>query len=298
MAEVTVSSPETAPRRPVSVLRQLRRYPSALVGGVMLLAILAVTLLAPVLFGQDPMLQDIMARMRPPSWYEGGDPNHLLGTDQVGRDTLARVLYGGRTDLFVAGLTVLLSGSFGITMGLIAGYVGGRVDYWISTLIYAVWSFPTILLALVIVAVLGAGLPNLILALVVTSWAPFARLVRSQTVALREREFVEAANALGAPTRRILFRHLVPNLMSSILVIATNEFGHVLLSAAALSFLGLGVPPEIPSWGGMLNEARNYLLGMAWMAVIPGVAIFLTVLSVNLIGDGLRDLLDPRIRNK
>lgn len=263
----------------------------------MLLAILAVTLLAPVLFGQDPMLQDIMARMRPPSWYEGGDPNHLLGTDQVGRDTLARVLYGGRTDLFVAGLTVLLSGSFGITMGLIAGYVGGRVDYWISTLIYAVWSFPTILLALVIVAVLGAGLPNLILALVVTSWAPFARLVRSQTVALRDREFVEAANALGAPTRRILFRHLMPNLMSSILVIATNEFGHVLLSAAALSFLGLGVPPEIPSWGGMLNEARNYLLGMAWMAVIPGVAIFVTVLSVNLIGDGLRDLLDPRIRN-
>lgn len=298
MADATVAGPERAPRRPASLFGQLRRYPSALVGGVMLLVILAVTLLAPVLFGQDPMLQDIMARMRPPSWYEGGDPGHLLGTDQVGRDTLARVLYGGRTDLFVAGLTVLLSGSFGITMGLIAGYVGGRVDYWISTLIYAVWSFPTILLALVVVAVLGAGLPNLILALVITSWAPFARLVRSQTVALREREFVEAAYALGAPTPRILFRHLVPNLMSSILVIATNEFGHVLLSAAALSFLGLGVPPEIPSWGGMLNEARNYLLGMAWMAVIPGVAIFVTVLSVNLIGDGLRDLLDPRIRNK
>lgn len=288
----------TAPYQRPSLWKRLRRYPSILVGGTLLTLILLITLLAPVLFGQDPLAQDIMARMRPPSWFEGGDPAHLLGTDQVGRDILARLLYGGRIDLFVAGLSVLLSGTFGIVLGLIAGYVGGKTDYWISTLIYAVWSFPTILLALVIVAVLGAGLNNLILALVMTSWAPFARVVRTQTVALRKREFVEAAHALGARTPRILFRALLPNLIGSVLVLATNEFGHILLSAAALSFLGLGVPPETPSWGGMLNEARNFLLGMAWMAVIPGIAIFLTVLSINLIGDGLRDLLDPKTKNK
>lgn len=287
-----------APRSGNRTWKRLRRYPSMLVGGALFLLILVSTLVVPLLLGQDPMAQDIMARMKPPAWMQGGDPAHVLGTDQVGRDTLLRLLYGGRIDLLVAGVSVLLSGAFGITLGLIAGYVGGRTDYWISTLIYAVWSFPTILLALVIVAVLGAGLPNLIMALVLTSWAPFARLVRTQVVSLREREFVEAALALGAPTKRILFRHLVPNLLSPILVITTNEFGHILLSAASLSFLGLGVPPEIPSWGGMLNEARNYLMGMAWMAVIPGVAIFLTVLSINLIGDGLRDLFDPRLKNR
>lgn len=291
---VTLSAPRSGNR----TWKRLRRYPSMLVGGALFLLILVSTLVVPLLLGQDPMAQDIMARMKPPAWMQGGDPAHVLGTDQVGRDTLLRLLYGGRIDLLVAGVSVLLSGAFGITLGLIAGYVGGRTDYWISTLIYAVWSFPTILLALVIVAVLGAGLPNLIMALVLTSWAPFARLVRTQVVSLREREFVEAALALGAPTKRILFRHLVPNLLSPILVITTNEFGHILLSAASLSFLGLGVPPEIPSWGGMLNEARNYLMGMAWMAVIPGVAIFLTVLSINLIGDGLRDLFDPRLKNR
>lgn len=284
------------PNRTHKAWRRLRRYPSMLLGGVLLTLILVLTLFVPFLFGQDPMAQDIMARMKPPSWMTGGDPGHLLGTDQVGRDTLTRLLYGGRIDLFVAGISVLFAAVVGITLGLVAGYSGGKLDYWISTLIYAVWSFPTILMALVIVAVLGAGLPNLILALTLTSWAPFARLTRTQVVSLREREFVEAARALGAPTKRILFRHLVPNLLSPLLVITTNEFGHILLSAASLSFLGLGIPPEIPSWGGMLNEARSYLMGMAWMAVIPGVAIFLTVLSINLIGDGLRDLFDPRLK--
>ncbi len=284
------------PNRTHKAWRRLRRYPSMLLGGVLLTLILVLTLAVPFLFGQDPLAQDIMARMKPPSWMTGGDPGHLLGTDQVGRDTLTRLLYGGRIDLLVAGISVLFAAVVGITLGLVAGYSGGKLDYWISTLIYAVWSFPTILMALVIVAVLGAGLPNLILALALTSWAPFARLTRTQVVSLREREFVEAARALGAPTKRILFRHLVPNLLSPLLVITTNEFGHILLSAASLSFLGLGIPPEIPSWGGMLNEARSYLMGMAWMAVIPGVAIFLTVLSINLIGDGLRDLFDPRLK--
>src|SRR5690606_18031130 len=186
--------------------------------------------------------------------------------------------------------------ALGTVLGVAAGYYGGRVDYVVSTFINAAWSFPFILLALIIVAVLGAGLQNLILALVATSWASFARIARGEAMAVKNREYVAAAEALGQRTWRTLARHVLPNVASSLLVIASIEFGRAILRESFLSFLGLGVPPSIPSWGGMLSEARPYIFTMWWMVFMPGVLIFLTTLGVNLLGDGLRDAFDPRVR--
>ncbi|MFA5594739.1 MAG: ABC transporter permease, partial [Trueperaceae bacterium] len=223
---------------------------------------------------------------------------HLLGTDQLGRDILSRLIYGSRISLFVGAAAVLGAGLLGSVLGLLAGYFGGRLDYIISTLINAAWSFPFILLALIIVAVLGASLQNLVIALVATSWAAFARIVRGEVIAQRELDYVTAARSTGLPALRILLRHVLPNVSSSILVIASIEFGRAIIRESFLSFLGLGVPPSIPSWGGMLSEARPYIFTLPLLVTMPGALIFVTTLSVNLFGDGLRDALDPRLRNR
>jgi len=251
---------------------------------------------APWLAPDDPFQQAVIMRLRPPAWMERGVPEHLLGTDQLGRDTLSRLIYGARISLLVGAAAVLGAGILGVGLGTIAGYFGGRVDYLVSTLINAAWSFPFILLALIIVAVLGASLGNLIIALVATSWASFARIARGEVMAIREREYVSAARTLGMRDGRIIVRHVLPNVLSSVLVIASIEFGRAILRESFLSFLGLGVPPSIPSWGGMLSEARPYIFTMWWMVTLPGALIFFTTLSVNLLGDGLRDTFDPRLR--
>lgn len=267
-------------------------------GLALFVVIVIVAVAAPVIAPHDPYRQSIVQRLKPPVWDERGQRENVLGTDQLGRDVLSRVIYGSRISLLVGAAAVFGAGLLGSALGLVAGYFGGRLDYGISTLINAAWSFPFILLALIIVAVLGASLQNLIIALVATSWAPFARIVRGEVVSLREREYVSAARAMGMRSWRVVVKHVLPNASASILVIASIEFGRAIIRESFLSFLGLGVPPTIPSWGGMLSEARPYIFTLPHLVTIPGVMIFITTLSVNLFGDGLRDALDPRLRRR
>ena len=273
------------------------RSRSGRVGLILFALIVLMAVLAPLLAPNDPYAQGIIRRLKPPVWMDASLPGYPLGTDQLGRDTLSRLIYGARISLLVGAVAVLGAGVVGIALGIVAGYFGGRIDYAISTLINAAWSFPFILLALIIVAVLGASLTNLMIALIATSWASFARITRGEVIALREREYVSAARGLGMRSGRILLKHVLPNITSSILVIASIEFGRAILRESFLSFLGLGVPPSVPSWGGMLSEARAYIFTMWWLVTLPGVMIFITTLSVNLLGDGLRDTFDPRLRN-
>lgn len=272
------------------------RSRSGRVGLVGFVIILLVAITAPLLAPHDPQAQAIVYRLRPPMWMSQGSSEFVLGTDQLGRDTLSRLIFGARISLLIGGTAVLGAGLVGVFLGLIAGYFGGRIDYAISTLINAAWSFPFILLALIIVAVLGSSVTNLIIALVATSWASFARIVRGEVVSLRDREYVDAARALGTPVVLIIAKHVLPNVLSSILVIASIEFARAILRESFLSFLGLGVPPSVPSWGGMLSEGRSYIFSHWWLVTLPGIAIFVTSLSINLLGDGLRDAFDPRLR--
>lgn len=267
-------------------------------GLILFMVIALVAVAAPVIAPHDPYRQAVVRRLKPPVWMQGSLEGNLLGTDQLGRDTLSRLIYGARISLLVGAATVLLAGLLGVTLGLLAGYFGGRVDYIISTFINAAWSFPFILFALIIVAVLGAGLQNLIIALVATSWAAFARITRGEVMAVKSREYIAAATALGMRHFRTILKHVLPNIASSLLVIGSIEFGQAILRESFLSFLGLGVPPSIPSWGGMLSEARPYIFTMWWMVTLPGVLIFITTLSVNLLGDGIRDAFDPRLRGR
>lgn len=244
---------------------------------------------APLVAPNDPNAQDLAARLQPPL-TEG----YPLGTDALGRDVLSRLIHGTRISLVVGFTAVLLSAALGIVVGLVSGYVGGWVDSVFMRIVDAWLAFPFLLLAIAIVAVLGRGLDNIIIALVITGWVLYARLVRGETLSLREREFVLSARGLGTNPLAIMFRHILPNCMAPILVVATLEIGVVIVTEASLSFLGLGVAATEPSWGGMLADGRAYLTRAWWLATIPGLAIFVIVLAVNVLGDGLRDALDPR----
>jgi peptide/nickel transport system permease protein len=221
---------------------------------------------------------------------------HVLGTDNLGRDILSRVIYGSRVSLLVAFAVVFVSGFIGITLGAISGYFGGKVDFLIQKLVEVVWAFPPLLLGITIMAFLGQGLFNLILALVVQRWIPYCRVVRGQTLSLRGRDFVTAAQCLGASNRQIITRHIIPNLIQTSLVIGTFAMASSIIAEASLSFLGVGVPPDIPTWGTMLADARIYISTSWWMPLFPGLCIFVTVLGINLLGDALRDILDPRLK--
>jgi len=270
---------------------------------VLALAILLVVTISaafgPSFAPRDPNRQNIIARLQEPMKPNPrtGEVQFLLGTDGLGRDVLSRLIYGARISLVVGLCAVLIGGSIGIVAGLVAGYFGGRIDDVIMRLADIQLAFPFILLAIMFLVVLGPGVVNLILILGISQWVTYARIARGQTISQREKEYVEAARALGERTLGILFRVILPNILAPLTVIASFNVASVILAEAALSFLGLGVPPTVPTWGGMLAESRDQLLaGRWWLAVFPGVAIMLTVLSFNLLGDWLRDFLDPRLK--
>jgi peptide/nickel transport system permease protein len=277
----------------MTALHKLYRFfghsPLAMVALGILALFVVFGVFAPLFAPQDPNAQDLAARLQPPL-SEG----HLLGTDGLGRDVLSRLIYGTRISLVVGFTAVLLSAALGIVIGLVSGYVGGWVDSLFMRIVDAWLAFPFLLLAIAIVAVLGRGLNNIVIALVITGWVLYARLVRGETLSLREREFVLSARGLGANPLSIMFRHILPNCMAPILVVATLEIGVVIVTEASLSFLGLGAAASEPSWGGMLSDGRAYLTRAWWLATLPGLAIFAVVLAVNILGDGLRDALDPR----
>ena len=291
---------EFAPPTPerVGLGQSLRRYKTALVGLVFLLALLLTALTAPLISPHDPHKVSVADRLKPAAWMLGGTSKYLLGTDSLGRDILSRLIYGARVSIMVGLASVAISGVVGITLGLVAGFFGGKLDDLIMGLAEVQLAFPFILLAITVMAVLGPGLFNVIAVLGVSRWVAYGRVVRGQVLTVREKEFVEAARALGYPVYRVMLFQILPNITSPLIVIATFAVAGNIISESSLSFLGLGVPTSTVTWGSMLAEGREYLRVAWWLATFPGLAIMLTVLSINLIGDWLRDFFDPRLRDQ
>lgn len=270
-----------------------RLHVKAFSGGLIVILFIFVGVLGPAFAPLDPNKQELTAMMQAP---QGLGARHVLGTDNLGRDILSRVIHGSRVSLLVAFAVVFVSGFVGISLGAISGYFGGKIDFVIQKLVEVVWAFPPLLLGITIMAFLGQGLFNLILALVAQRWIPYCRVVRGQTLSLRSRDFVTAARSLGASHAQVIAHHVIPNLIQSSLVIGTFAMASSIIAEASLSFLGVGVPPEIPTWGTMLADSRIYISTAWWLPLFPGLCIFITVLGINLLGDALRDLLDPRLK--
>jgi peptide/nickel transport system permease protein len=286
--------------RRAAIAKKLRRYGrhgSFVLGVILLLAILAAAVLAPVLTSHDPYEQDLANRLVPPFWLEGSDPAHLLGTDQLGRDLLSRLLYGARVSLSIGFAAMLMSAVIGVTLGVLAGYFGGWVDTAISFVITARLALPVILVALAVVALAGSSLAIVIGVLGALIWDRFALVTRASVQQLRNAEFVTAAFLQGLSPLQILFREILPNIINNLIVIATLEMAGAIIFEAALSFLGLGVPPPLPSWGRMVAEGKSEILFNSWLITIPGTMLFVLVLAINLVGDGLRDITSPESRN-
>jgi peptide/nickel transport system permease protein len=284
---------EGEPRRgkQVSTWARLRRSPGAMIGLVLIVLLLLTALTANLIAPQGIDDQDLRKGLLPPS------REFPLGTDEFGRDMLSRIIHGSRISLQVGIIATVLSAAVGICLGLIAGYFGGRIDYLIQGMVDISWAFPTVLFALFLIAVLGPGLTNVMISVGLGYWGGYARVVRGQVLSLREWEFVIAARAIGANDLRIMLRHILPNIMAPVIVMCTMMMADAILIEATLSFLGMGAQPPIPSWGSILASGRTYLRLAPWMTLFPGVAIMLPVLGFNLLGDGLRDALDPRLRN-
>ena len=276
-------------------MRRMSRDGVVLVGLAVIGLSAALAALAPALAPDDPTRNDLLARLTPPVWVDGGSWAHPLGTDTLGRDVVSRLLYGARVSLSVGFAAVILAGTLGVALGLVAGYYGGRLDDALMRLGDVQLAFPALVLAIAVLAVVGSGLGNVVLVLGVTGWVTYARIARGETLSLRHREFVEGARALGARDTAILWRHVLPNVLPSITVVATFSVARTIIAEASLSFLGLGIPPPAPSWGAMLDEGRNYLTTGWWLALFPGLAILALVLGINVVGDWLRDTLDPRL---
>ena len=285
-----------APSAPSSSLHRVWRLKWGLFAAVVMLIVVAGAAAAPWIAPHDPLMVDIRHRLVPPAWMTGGTAAHLLGTDQVGRDLLSRVIYGGRVSLIIGTSAVLISATIGVLLGLGAGYFAGRIDWTIMTLVNVMLTFPFVLLALAVIAVLGPSLMNMIIVLGVADWPLYARVIRAETLAIREREFILAGRALGMSHGRLVFGQILPNLISVIVVIATLQVARVIILESFLSFLGLGIQPPTPAWGNMLGEGRVYMLNSWWIAAFPGLAIFITTLAINLMGNALRDWLDPHMK--
>ncbi len=306
-----VLTQEATPRRSAvkRALRMLRRGRLGLAGVVMLLVVVFAAIAAPFIAPADPKEQDLRARLtcpigtscarfgaNPPQTITGSS-KHVLGTDNLGRDIYSRILYGAKISLIVGVTAVALGGGIGTVLGLLSGYFGGAVDALIGRVADVQLAFPFLLLAILISIVSGPGLKNVIIILSIGAWVPFARVVRGSTLAAKEHDYIIAARTIGARSPAILFRHILPNVITPVIVIATFAIAGTIIAEASLSFLGLGVGTSVPTWGNMLADGRAYVGTAWWLATFPGVAIMLTVLSINLIGDWLRDILDPRLRN-
>ena len=290
-----------AARRRRGTLDALRRSKTALFGLAILAVVVLCALLADLLAPYPPNDQALEQRFLPPVGLTRGEVvgtvEHLLGTDHLGRDILSRIIHGARVSLLVGVSAVTISGTLGVLLGLLSGYYGGKVDAVIMRLADIQLAFPFVLLAIAIVAVVGVGIQNEIAVLGLAGWVVYARVVRGDVLSIREREFVVAARVIGASDAAIIFRHILPNVLTPVIVIASFAVANVIILEAALSFLGLGVEPKIPTWGGMLADGRTYLSTAWWPATLPGLAIMFTVLGINMIGDWLRDVLDPRLKN-
>ncbi|PYM98071.1 MAG: peptide ABC transporter permease [Candidatus Rokuibacteriota bacterium] len=297
MATVTARTlPWYAPPRVAHAWRRVKRYP------VVSLSILTFVLVIPAVFAQyvapyDPLKGSLAKRLRPPAWQQGGSIEHPLGTDKLGRDILSRMIHGARVSLMVSMVAIFVGGTLGTALGLTSGYFGGRVDSLLMRLVDISLSLPTILLALVLVAAVGPSFSTVIIVLVVLLWARYARLVRGETLAIKERDFIARARVAGASHVRIMTRYIFPNVVNSLLVLATLQVGYVILLESALSFLGAGLPRPTPAWGLMIADGRELIVTAWWVSMFPGLAIMLTVLSLNLLGDWLRDHLDPKLRH-
>ena len=271
-----------------------RRVPVVSIGIIAVFVLIA--LLAPLLSPGDPYEQSLRLRFRPPVWEERGSWAHPLGTDRLGRDMLTRIIWGSRVSLAVGALAVLLAGAVGATIGLVAGYYGGRVDAALMRVTDATLSFPVILLALILAVTVGPSFTNVVIAIAVILWARYARVIRGQVLTLMTLDFIAQARIAGAGAWRIITRHLLPNTLNTLVVLVTLQVGYVIIVEASLSFLGAGIPPPTPAWGSMIAEGRDFVTSAWWVSFFPGLAILLVVLAFNLLGDWLRDTLDPKLR--
>jgi peptide/nickel transport system permease protein len=267
-------------------------------GGLIFFGLTVTGVLAPYLSPHDPAEQHLENKLRPPAWQEGGNRENILGTDSLGRDLLSRIIFGARVSLLIGVITVIIAAAIGTVCGAFAGYFGGWVDQIVMKVVEIFLAFPFLLLAIVLMAFLGQGMANLILALVLSRWVHFCRMVRGEVLSLKERIHVTAARAIGGRDIYIIRHHILPYTFPTITVMTTFSMALIIIYEASLSFLGLGVPPAIPTWGGMLSEGRTYMHRAPWVSIFPGLAIFVAVLGINLLGDGLRDVMDPRQRGQ
>jgi peptide/nickel transport system permease protein len=286
-----MSATPAVAQAPQGWVQRFRNNPTSLVGLAMFLAVVLAAVFAPWIWPVDPLEQDVVERLIGPSLA------HPLGTDSFGRDILARLLHAGRISLAIGLCSIALAMVAGSAIGIAAGYIGGWFDALVTSVLDVLLSFPTLLLGLMVVAMLGSSMENLILAIALTELAPFARVARAPTIALKNRDFIEAGRALGFSDLRLVVVHIIPNLMSDVIVVASLWLAAAIRTEASLSFIGLGVKPPTPTWGGMIREGFENILDAPWLAVAPGLAILITVLGINLLGDGLRDAIDPKVRN-
>lgn len=277
--------------------KRLLKSKTGMLGLIIVLAVVLMAVFAPLLAQHDPAKTDVINRLLPPVWMDGGNPDFLLGTDNLGRDILSRIIFGSRISLLIGISAVLLAGAIGMALGLISGYYGKVWDFIIMRMVDALLAIPNILFMLIILAVMGPSLITLILVLGGTSWVVYARMVRSETLSIKERDYVRSAKAIGAKDFRIITKYILPNVISSFIVIATLNVATTIILEASLSFLGLGIQPPDVSWGLMLSDGREYIATSWWVATFPGIVITVTVLGVIFLGDWLRDVLDPKVKD-
>jgi len=302
-ASITVRKAQTSHKLPLllrlkenigGIFQRLLGHHGATFGGVVVIIAFLCAIFAPFLSPFDPLEQNLASRLKPLGWTDPDGHLYILGTDQLGRDVLSRIVFGSRVSLIVGTASVLLGGILGLILGLVSGYFGKWIDDLIMRIVDITLSFPFIILALCIIAILGTSLFNLIIVLAITGWVIYARVIRASVLSVKEMDFVQAARAIGASNFKIILRHILPNVVAPFFVISSFQVARMIIIEASLGFLGLGVPPPIPTWGNMLSDGREYLQEAWWIGTFPGIAIVLLVLGINLLGDGLRDAFDPK----